>query len=785
MCQLKHYLLMAVLLCAGPFAFSQESHTISGYIKDASSGEELLGVTIYVEEIKNGVVSNHYGFYSITLPAGEYNLIMSFIGYETNRQTITLDKDQSINFSLAESSTQLEEVVVEAEEEDHNVTDLSISRSEINIAQVKNLPALFGEPDIIKAVQMQPGVLTAGEGTSAFFVRGGSADQNMILLDEAPVYDPSHFFGLFSVFNADVIKSSELYRGGIPARFGGRLSSLLDVRTKDGNTNRLAGSGSIGTLASKFMLEGPIANDKSSFIVSGRRSYADVLAKAVGQNIPVYFYDVNAKINWKPNNKNRFFLAAYLGRDVINFDDGGIGWGNKTATFRWNHLFNERLFSNTTFAFSDFDYKIFLDDDTQGFEWTASMQEVTAKKDLTYFLNPKNEISFGASATYRRFSPGRITPKGERSIFAPVQLTKMHAMEYALYLGNTQQVTDKIALEYGIRYSIFQHVGNESVNIYEDPKDNVDINILEVRDFGRFEPIKTYQNVEPRFSARYTLNNVSSVKASYQRMVQNIHLIANSTVPIPFNTWAPSSMYLEPQKADQVAVGYFRNFQNNAYELSVEAYYKDMNQVTDFADNAQIFFNENLVTEYRQGTSESYGVELNVTKNEGRLTGFMSYTLSKTTRNVPDVNDGNDFLANYDRRNVFNIAATYQLSENYTLGGSFVYYTGRPITLPTGRYYFEGYNVDQISERNGYKLPDFHRLDLSVTKEGKKNKTRKWKTSQSLSIYNVYNRRNPFTIYSRTRQNDDGDIIGDGSEKELRMVSLFPILLSYAWRIRF
>jgi len=785
MCQLKHYLLMAVLLCTSSLVFSQNSHTISGYIKDTATGEELLGVTIYVEEIRNGVVSNHYGFYSITLPEGEYNLIMSFIGYETNKQTITLDKDLSINFSLTESTTQLEEVVVEAEDEDHNVTDLSISRSEINIAQVKNLPALFGEPDIIKAVQMQPGVLTAGEGTSAFFVRGGSADQNMILLDEAPVYDPSHFFGLFSVFNADVIKSSELYRGGIPARFGGRLSSLLDVRTKDGNTNRLSGAGSIGTLASKFMLEGPIANDKSSFIVSGRRSYADIIAKAVGENIPVYFYDVNAKVNWKPNNKNRFFLAAYLGRDVINFDEGGIGWGNKTATFRWNHLFNERLFSNTTVAFSDFDYKIFLDDDTQGFEWTASMQEVTAKKDLTYFLNPKNEISFGASATYRRFSPGRITPKGERSIFAEVQLTKMHAMEYAFYLGNTQQITDKIALEYGVRYSIFQHVGNESVKIYEDPKDNVDINILEVRDFDRFEPIKTYQNLEPRFSARYKLDNVSSVKASYQRMVQNIHLIANSTVPIPFNTWAPSSLYLEPQKADQVAIGYFRNFQNNAYELSVEAYYKDMDQVTDFADNAQIFFNENLVTEYRQGTSESYGVELNLTKNEGRLTGFMSYTLSKTTRNVPDVNDGNDFLANYDRRNVFNIAATYQLSEYYTFGGNFVYYTGRPITLPTGRYNFEGYNVDQISERNGYKLPDFHRLDLSVTKESKKNKTRRWKTSQSLSIYNVYNRRNPFTIYSRTRQDDDGEIIGDGSEKELRMVSLFPILVSYAWRIRF
>ena len=785
MCQIKLYLFFTCLFFLEAQTFAQESHTISGYVKDKGTGEELLGVTIYVDEIKNGVVSNHYGFYSITLPKGQYHITLSFIGYETKKEVIDLEQDKSINFTLAESTTELEEVVVEAKEENHHVTNLSIGKSEINIAQVKNLPALFGEPDIIKAVQMQPGVLTAGEGTSAFFVRGGSADQNMILLDEAPVYDPSHFFGLFSVFNADVIKSSELYRGGIPARFGGRLSSLLDVRTKDGNTNRLSGTGSIGLLASKFMLEGPIARDKSSFIVSARRSYADVVAKAVGDDIPVYFYDINAKVNWKPNNKNRFFLAAYLGRDVINFDDGGIGWGNQTTTFRWNHLFNERLFSNTTFAFSNFDYKIFLDDDTQGFEWEASMQEATAKKDLTYFLNPSNEISFGASATYRRFSPGRITPKGERSIFAPVQLTKMHAMEYALYLGNTQKISERLGLEYGIRYSIFQHVGEESVNIYEDPTDNVNINIVDVKDYGKFEPIKTYHNLEPRFSARYTLNEESSLKTSYQRMVQNVHLIANSTVPIPFNTWAPSSLYLEPQKADQVALGYFRNFENNAYEFSVEAYYKDMRQVTDFADNAQIFFNEHLVTEYRQGTSESYGLEFNLKKNEGRLTGFLSYTLSKTTRDIPGVNGGKTFLSNHDRRNAFNLAATYQLSEYYTLGGNFVYYTGRPITLPTGRYTYDGYNIDQISERNGYKLPDFHRLDISITKESKKNKARRWKTSQSFGIYNLYNRRNPFTIYSRTRQDEEGEIIGDGSEKELRMVSLFPIMISYAWRISF
>ncbi|MBX2842112.1 MAG: TonB-dependent receptor [Flammeovirgaceae bacterium] len=767
-------------------AFSQDKHTISGYLKDVNNAEELIGATIFIKEIKNGVVTNPYGFYSITLPPGDYTISFSYIGYQTQSTNINLSEDISINMELQEESTELLEVVVTAEEEDHYVKDLSIGRSEINIKEVKQLPALFGEPDIIKAVQMQPGVLTAGEGTSAFFVRGGSSDQNLILLDEAPVYDPSHFFGLFSVFNADVIKSSDLYRGGIPVQYGGRLSSMLDVRTKDGNAKQLGGSASIGSLASKIMLEGPIAKEKSSFMISGRRSYIDVMAKLFNEDIPVYYYDLNAKVNWKPNNKDRFFVSAYLGRDVLRFDGGGIDWGNKTTTFRWNHLFSERMFSNLTVAYSDFDYGLNIDDPLEGLDWTANMQELTLKNDVSYFLNPKNELSFGFQVTGRRFSPGKITPTGSRSIFKTIELEKMYAMDYAAYIGNTQRLSEKLSLQYGLRFAMFQHIGPGTVRYYEDPQDNLDPQITSIKYHKKYKPIKTYANLEPRFLARYTLDEQSSLKASYQRMFQYVHLIANSTVPIPFNTWAPSSEYLRPQRADQVALGYFRNFKSNEYEFSGEIYYKDMLDVTDFADNAQVFFNENLSTEYRQGESDSYGLEISLRKNEGKLTGFLSYTFSKTERRVPDVNDSQVFLANYDRRNAFNIAATYQLTDRKSIGGTFTYTTGRPITIPTGRYeYGDGFNLDYYSGRNGYKMVDFHRLDLSYNIEGKKNDLRKFKTSQSISIYNVYNRRNPFTVYSRTKQDKEGEIIGDGTEKELRQVSLFPILMSYSFQIRF
>ncbi|MTI40657.1 TonB-dependent receptor [Fulvivirga lutimaris] len=762
---------------------AQERHTVNGYVKDAENGEELIGATVLVKELGTGTVTNVYGFYAVSIPPGTYTFQFSYIGYQTIEQTFDLKENVEFNIELPVEAQQMDELIITDEAIDANVSDIKMSKNELDIKQVKKLPALFGEPDIIKTIQLLPGVISAGEGTSSFFVRGGSADQNLILIDEAPIYDPSHLFGLFSVFNADVIKDSELYRGGIPSRYGGRLSSILEVRTKDGNNKRLGGSAGLGLLASRFMLEGPIKKDKSSFIVSGRRSYVDVFLKATNQDNLVHFYDVNAKVNWKHNNNNRFFLALYLGRDVFSFEDVfGFDWGNTTGTFRWNHLYNDRLFSNTSIIASHFDYKLALEDDAQGFDWKSNLHELTLKQDFNYFLNTSNEFEFGYHVTYRQFSPGRISPTSESSLFAERAIDKMYALDHAFYVGNQQKVSDRLTFRYGLRLSVFQNIGKQDVFIYEDPKDNIDPTRIDTVSYGAFENIKTYVNLEPRFSARYLLNANSSVKLSYNRMVQNTHLISSGTVPIPFNTWSPSNPYLEPQIADQVAAGYFRNIKDNSIELSAEVYYKDIQNVTDFADNAQLFFNEDLTTEYRQGNSWSYGLELMAQKKEGRFTGFVSYTLSKTERDVPGVNNDNPFLANYDRRHALNLVGTYDLSDQWQFGANLSYSSGRPITVPAGRYQYDNYQVDYITERNGYALPDFHKLDLSATYIPKKNKDRKWQSSWVFSVYNIYSRKNAFTIYTRLKELDD-DVYSD--EKEAVKISLFPILPSVTYNIKF
>ncbi len=765
---------------------AQEKVTLNGYVKDAGNGEELIGVTVYIPHLQSGTATNSYGFYSITVPKGTYEIQYSFIGFRSNVITLEMNGNVSRNIELISEATVINEVVVEGTPIDANVIDVQMSRNTIDINRARKLPALFGEVDIIKNIQMLPGVISAGEGTSSFYVRGGSADQNLILIDEAPVYDPSHLFGLFSVFNADVIKDSELYKGGIPSRFGGRLSSILEVRTKDGNNKEFHGTGGIGSMASRFMIEGPIKKDKSSFILSGRRSYVDLFLRAANESSLVYFYDVNAKVNWKHNNNNRFFAAVYTGRDDFSFDDDfGFSWGNATATFRWNHLFNDRLFSNTTLIASNFDYALEIIDPVEGLEWTSNLQELSLKNDLTYFLNLNNELSFGYHVTGRRFSPGKIEPQGERSIFDRVELEKLYALDHALYISNKQNVNEKLTLDYGVRLSIFQNMGPGDLYKYADPKDNLDPTRTDTIHYDSWENIKTYVNLEPRFGLRYLVRPGQSVKLSYNRMVQNTHLIAAGTVPLPFNTWSPSGYYLKPQIADQVAAGYFRNFHDNMFEFSVEAYYKDMRDVTDFADNAQLFFNEDLSTEFRQGNSWSYGAEVMVDKKEGKLTGMISYTWSKTEREIEGVNLGNKFFANYDRRHVLNINTAYDLNEKWSFGANFNFSSGRPITLPTGKYEYGIYNPDVISERNGYRLPAYNRLDLSATYTPNHRKNNKWKGQWVFSVYNVYNQQNPFTVYTRTKQDSEGNIIGDGTEKEARLVYLFPILPSITYNFRF
>lgn len=783
---------MLVLYC---HAWSQQNHpiekdqvTVSGYIKDAANGEELLYANVYAQELKVGATTNLYGFYSITLPKGKHTLSFSYLGYETTVKTIELKGNLELNVELRAESEVLEEVIVTSKAENEAVESVVMSRIDVEIEQVKKLPSLLGEPDVIKTIQTLPGVTSAGEGTSSFFVRGGSADQNLILIDEAPVYEISHLFGLFSVFNADIIKSAELYKGGIPAKYGGRLSSLLEVTSRDGNTKQLSGSGGIGLLAAKLTLEGPIVKDEASFIVSGRRSYADIFMKQMDDldGTTVQFYDLNAKVNWKKDNKNRFFIAAYSGRDIWNFDNTfQMDWGNTTTTFRWNHLFNERLFSNLTLIYSDFDYALESKEEVDGFLWEANQREMSIKEDISYFVNPDLTLKFGYQGVYRRFTPGVITPNSDETIFKAVSLQKQFALDHGLYASAEHRLSDRISLEYGLRWTLFQNIGTGTVYEYADPEDNVAITVTDSTVYDHFENIISFNNPEPRFSARYKVNEQSSIKLSYNRMVQYIHLISNSTVPIPFNTWAPSSTYLDPQKADQVAVGYFRNFADNTYEFSAEAYYKKAQDVTEFADNAQIFFNEHLSTEFRQGEADSYGLELYLNKTKGRLQGFASYTWSKAEIKAPDVNNNVVFPANHDRRHNVNLAMVYELSDRWSLGTNFTYATGRPITLPTGKYELDNYQVDYFSSRNGYRLPDFHRLDISATLNPRKNRDKKWESSLTFGVYNIYNNKNPFTIYSRKKQDDDGNIIGDGTEKELRLVYLFGALPYFTWNFNF
>ena len=781
---MKQYCTLVALLMGCLFLNAQEEtigerFTVSGYIKDSQTGEELIYANVYHKGFEVGTTSNIYGFYSLTLTPGQYTLEFSYLGYEPITKTIQLNKNLELNVELVPESAQLKEVVVSGKAEDEAIESTKMSRLDVDIQQIKKMPALFGEPDLIKTIQTLPGVTSAGEGTSSFFVRGGSADQNLVLIDEAPVYELSHLFGLVSIFNSDIIKTAELYKGGVPAKFGGRLSSLLEVTTRDGNTKQFEGSGALGALSAKLTLEGPLAKDKASFIVAGRRSYVDLFMKLNEEtkDDAVQFYDLNLKFNLKSNNKNRFFLAGYRGRDIYKFgNDFQMDWGNSTATFRWNHLFNDRLFSNLTLIYSNFDYKLEDKTDVEGFVWKAHQEEVSLKEDFTYFISPRLTMHTGYHGVYRAFQPGIISPNSNNSIFKETRLQKQFALDHGIYLGFEHDLSDKLALEYGARLSIFQNIGEGTIYNYADPTDNVEVNIIDSTTYGSFENIKTYYNIEPRFSARYKLSYNQSIKFSYQRMAQYIHLISNSTVPIPFNTWAPSSPYLRPQTSDQLAVGYFRNLEDNKYEFSVEAFYKKAKDITEFADNAAIFFNQDLATEFRQGELESYGVEFLLKKNKGRLRGYTNYTLSKAEVTVPTVNNDLPFVANHDRRHNFNLAFTYELSKKWEVGANFNYGTGRPITLPTGKYEFDNYQVNLYSGRNGYRLPDFHRLDIAFTFNSPKNEQRKVKSTKVFGIYNVYNRKNPFTIYTRVKQDEDGNIIGDGTEKEARLIYLFGIL---------
>ena len=747
------YLLPFLLL---PIILQAQQFTISGYVKDATNGETLIGANVFVEDGKKGTTTNVYGFYSLTLDAGDYNLYSSYIGFQEFSKQISLSSNLKLDIELAIAANELTEVVVAAERADKNVKEVQMSVNKLDINTIQKMPTLLGETEILRSIQLLPGVNTVGEGAAGFNVRGGSIDQNLVLLDEAPVYNSSHLFGFFSVFNPDAVKDVQLYKGGIPARYGGRLSSILDVRMKEGNNKEFAGSGGIGTIFSRIAVEAPIINDRSSFIVAGRRSYIDVLAKPFlaeeDRDFTLNFYDLTLKTNYRIGDNDQIFLSGYFGRDNFGLANAaGFNWGNSTATFRWNHLFNDKLFSNFTFYFSDYDYKINFGDDMEDrFDWNATIKNFSFKPEFSYYLSPENVLRFGGQSILYEFEPANaVAISNSQEI--DISLDHQLALESNLFIENEIDLNSSLELNYGVRLSHFRYLGDRNAYLYGEAPPG-EIRPLEgVTFFDTWETISNYTNLEPRFALKYQINETSSLKTSYNRTAQYIHLLSNTTASTPVDIWTPSTNNIVPQMADQIALGYFRNFKDNKYEFSLETYYKKMNNIIDYVDGADLILNEFLEGQVLSGEGRAFGMELLVKKTKGRLSGFMSYTLARTERLVEGINNNEWYPSRFDQLHNLSMTGFYELSDRLTLSANFVYNTGTPTTFYTTRFEQQGYVVPHNDQngRNNVRIPDYHRLDLSLTIDPKKD-SKSWLRGQwVIGVYNVYSRRNPFTIFFR------------------------------------
>ena len=762
-------------LLIGLTSFAQEKATLSGYIRDASNGEELIGAAVFVQELSTGTSTNFYGFYSLSIPPGNYQITTSYLGFQSKTQPITLTANQTLHIELEPEGLFIQEVVVTATEEDRNVKSIEMSVENISALQIKKIPQVLGEADLIRSIQLLPGVSSVGEGATGFNVRGGNVDQNLILLDEATVYNSSHLFGLFSVFNVDAIKDSKLYKGGIPARYGGRLSSVLDVRQRDGNRKNFAASGGIGLIASRLTLEGPIQKDESSFMIAGRRSYGDLFLKFsedLKDNV-VYFYDLNAKVNFKLSEKDRLYLSGYFGRDVFNFgDDFSSDWGNATASLRWNHLFSEKLFSNFTAIYSDYGYSFGVPEGTQAFDWDANIFNYVLKGDFSYFFTPTSKLEFGAEGNIYRFHPGNAKGVGDESIFNEINIQNQYALESAAYLSYEHEPIKNLTLQYGLRYSLFRRMGKEDVYLYENDTPTDKSAIIDTIAYDSWEAIKTFTAPEPRFSANYLIDDENAIKFSYNRMRQYIHLVSNTTSATPIDIWTPSGRYVEPATADQLALGYFKNFKNNTYEASIELFYKNFQDLLDFKDGAELLLNETLETELLRGDGRAYGLELSVQKNEGILTGWVSYTLSRSERKVEDINNGEYYPSNYDKTHNLSITGNWKINNKWSMSANFAYATGRPITYPESRYVYDGITVPHFGNRNGARTPDYHRLDVGFQYLPNPDSQKKWKSSWDFGLYNLYARKNAYSIFFR--QNEDNPL-----QTEAVQLSIFGSILPY------
>lgn len=754
----------ALLIMISLVGIAQDKYTISGYVKDGDTGEGMIAATVLVKELMQGTSSNEYGFYSITLPEGTYTFEWSFVGYEPVSETITLDQNITRSVEISFGAQMLEEVVITGEREDEALTSVEMSVEKLDIKQVKKIPQLLGEADIIRSIQLLPGVTTVGEGATGFNVRGGNIDQNLILLDESPLFSSSHLFGFFSVFNADAIKDTKLYKGGIPAKYGGRLSSVLDIRQKEGNSKRFGVSGGVGLLFSRLTIEGPIWKDKISFIASGRRSYFDIFFPLANNesinNSRLYFYDLNGKINWTINEKNRIYLSGYSGDDIFNLDDlFNTQWGNQTFSARWNHLFSDKIFANFTGVFSDYTYNLGAEFGTdQAFDWTASIRNYSAKADFTYFLNPENKIEFGWHNTYYNFAPGKATAQFEVNDEVQefeFEVPQIPAFETALYLSNEQKIGTRLTLAYGLRYSAFAQLGEGTIYEYENDQP-VGNPIIDSTLFNSGEIVEYYHGPEPRFSVNYQINEVSSVKGSYNRMRQYIHLISNTTAATPVDIYMPSGRYIKPAIADQVGIGYFRNFFDNSYESSLEVYYKRFQNLVDYKDEAELLLNNTLETELYTGDGQAYGLEVQIKKKRGNLTGWISYTLSRVERQVDQINGGDPYPANWDKTHDISLVVSYDITNRINLSSNFAYMTGRPITYPDGRFQFGQVTAPLYTNRNGARTPHYHRLDLSAYIALLDPEVRKAELDLAFGAYNVYARKNPYSIFFQEDPDNPG-----------------------------
>ncbi|MBK9292380.1 MAG: TonB-dependent receptor [Bacteroidetes bacterium] len=724
---------------------ARKTFTVSGYVRDAANGETLIGATI-IAQTGGGTITNAYGYYALKLEPGSYTLTFSYVGFEPQVRSFRLRADTLININLGQTSKQLREVVVSADRPQERLAQAQMSVNRLDIKSIRQIPALMGEVDVIKAIQLLPGVQATTEGGSGFSVRGGSPDQNLILLDEAVVYNPSHLLGFFSVFNNDAVKGVELFKGDIPPAYGGRLSSVVDVRMNEGNIKKFSGQGGVGTISSRLTLEGPIQKDRSSFMLAGRRTYADLfLMLSSNEQIKdntLYFYDFNAKTNYIINDRNRLFLSGYFGRDIFEGPNFGIGWGNQTATLRWNHLFSSRLFSNISLVYSRFNYQLGVPEgQPNAFDWFASMKDHSAKADFTWFAGQNNTIRFGLSGTYHRFNPGVAEGKGNDSPFNRIEMRQNRAFQGGWYVSNDQKLSERLTLKYGLRLSTFSNIGEGVVYRFDENFTQSDSTYYPA---GKL--FHTYANLEPRVSASFLITPNSSIKAAYTRNAQYIHLAQNSTGGTPLDIWFPSSPNVKPQLGDQFSAGYFRAWEPLALEASVEAFYKLNHNAIDFKDHADLLLNEKLEGELRFGKANSYGIEALVRRTAGRLNGWISYTWSRTFRHIEAINNGKKYPASYDRPHDISIVTNYTLNERWNFGATWVYSTGSPVTFPTGRFVIGSTIAPVYSDRNAYRLPDYHRLDLSATWKNKPKPGRKWEGEWNLSVYNAYYRKNPWVI---------------------------------------